>query len=168
MLFEGRWRRPVSAEDERVGGLDEEEDAAVVARRFFFEGGEYRTIAVSDLDKFARTLDLSDEPSDIDILKQVQESVGTLKLRGVPKIAKVYSEERARFVFDPLRNQKGKAFIKDSEIKLTTDGSNLLDVLAFEVCPRPPRRCHRRRGDMPPRHQQQQHQPPAACLFSIN
>lgn len=125
VLIDGAWRQPVRADDMQADLRDP--NSAVVARRFEFDDGEARVVALHDLNQFARQMDLGDEPSDIEILKQVEESISALHLRGIPKVLKVYSEQRARAVWSP---QLG--FTQPQEIKLTTDGTNLLDVLAFE------------------------------------
>jgi DNA-directed RNA polymerase II subunit RPB1 len=125
VLFDGRWLRPSHSEDVRLDPHDHESE--VVARRFEFEDGSYKTVEVAELPQFARARDDSDEPTDVDMLRQAEEAIGAIKLRGVTKVNKVYSEERVHVSWSPERG-----FIKDKVIKLTTDGTNLLDVLAFD------------------------------------
>ena len=125
VLLDGRWLKPVQAYEVHQDYRDDL--SPVVGRRFVFDTGDEKTVAIGDLPQFARTLDLTDEPTDIEILKQVEEGIGGLKLRGVAKVAKVYTEEKTRFVWS-----HANGYTEEKEIKFTTDGTNLLDVLAFE------------------------------------
>lgn len=77
---------------------DHDPDTAVYARRFSFDldgGTGHRTINVEDLPKYARAVDLTDRTSDMEILVKVEESLSGIHLRGVPRVKKVYSEQKA-------------------------------------------------------------------------
>jgi DNA-directed RNA polymerase II subunit RPB1 len=121
----GVWRRPVHAEEVHLDDRDPE--SAVVARRFDFDEGDYITVDAAELPRYVRPLDMSDDPSDIEVLNKIEESLSRIHLRGVPKVLKVYSEEKTL-----LQWTHETGFTETSEVRLTTDGTNLLDTLAFE------------------------------------
>ena len=101
------------------------------AKRFKFANGDYEVIELKKLKQFVRTID-EEVDTDVDVLKQVEKYIFNLKIRGVPKVTKVYSEKHTRFTW----NQED-GYVAEKEIKLVSDGTNLLDTLAFEgVCPR--------------------------------
>ena len=116
------WLRPIQATDIFVEG----ENGSVAAKRFEFSNGDYLDVEISKLNQYARTIDV-DETTDVDLLKQVEKHVCALKIRGVPRITKVYSDRHKKYTWS-----QEQGYIDEDEIKLTTDGTNLLDTLSFD------------------------------------